>query len=355
MSLVLLLGTVNAACIGSGSPPAGPAPLAAESPGAGTAPSQVWQAKTGRRLTGSLVVVDSTIYGAGADRKVYAVDLATGQRRWASRLGGIIGGGVLVLGDTVLAATSRPEGRITALSARTGRRLWRARTGPVSAPLSLIAGTLVALTQRGDVIGMDPGSGRVRWRRKLGPARIPAVAADSGSMIVATVDSLFRLEAKDGRVAVRVRSPGAVVSRWLDRPRILVAGTTDSLVVAVDRATLLPAWQVRLDAPVLSSPAAAGDTLFAVTRRGTLYRIVGGAAPVAERVVELDWPVTAPVTVLDGLVLLGGADGTLRALHPDGREAWRLQLRWPIELGPHPLADGLLAAGGDGDLHRYRP
>ena len=36
------------------------------------------------------------------------------------------------------------------------------------------------------------------------------------------------------------------------------------------------------------------------------------------------------------------------------REAWRLQLRWPLELSPRPLADGLLVAGGDGDLHRYR-
>jgi outer membrane protein assembly factor BamB len=324
---------------------------------AGTgAPAQVWRAKAGRRLTGGLTVVDGTIYGAGADRKVYAVDLATGQRRWSSRLGGIIAGGVLVLGDTVLAATSRPEGRVTALTAANGHRLWRTRTGPVSAPLSLVGGTLVVQTQRGDVLGLDPGTGHVRWRRKLGPARVAAVAVDSGAMIVATVDSLFRVAAKDGRVAARVRSPGVVMSGWLERPGTLVAGTTDSLVVAVDRTTLAPQWQVRLDAPVLSSPAASGDTLFAVTRRGTLYRVVARAAPapVAEKVIELDWPVTAPVATLDGLVLLGGADGTLRALHPDGEEAWRLQLRWPIELGPLPLPDGLLAAGGDGDLHRYR-
>jgi outer membrane protein assembly factor BamB len=173
-------------------------------------------------------------------------------------------------------------------------------------------------------------------------------------MIVATVDSLFRLSTKDGRIAVRVRSPGAVVSPWLEQPGALVAGTTDSLVVAVNRTTLAPLWQLRLDAPVLSSPAASGDTLFAVTRRGSLYRILASAAPVARRVVELDWPVTAPVTVIDGLVLLGGADGTLRAFDPDGHEVWRLQLRWPVELSPRPLPDGLLVAGGDGDLHRYR-
>jgi outer membrane protein assembly factor BamB len=123
--------------------------------------------------------------------------------------------------------------------------------------------------------------------------------------------------------------------------------------VAVDPDSLVTRWQVALDAPVLSSPASLGDTVFAVSRRGSLYRIAPGPAPEARRVAELDWPVTAPVSIVDGQVLLGGADGTLRALRTDGSEAWRLQLRWPVEVGVLRLPDGMVAAGGDGDLHRY--
>jgi outer membrane protein assembly factor BamB len=172
-------------------------------------------------------------------------------------------------------------------------------------------------------------------------------------VIVATVDSLFRVTAGDGKVIRRARSPGAVVSPWIRHDGLLVAGTTDSLVVAVDPDSLVARWQVLLDAPVLSSPGSIGDTVFAASRRGSLYRVTPAPAPRADRVAELDWPVTAPVTILDGLILLGGADGTLRALRADGTEAWRLQLRWPVELGVVLLPDGMLAAGGDGDLHRY--
>jgi hypothetical protein len=75
---------------------------------------------------------------------------------------------------------------------------------------------------------------------------------------------------------------------------------------------------------------------------------------VPQRVVELEWPVTTPVTVVDGNLLLGGADGTLRALRPNGIEAWRIQLWRPVELSPVALTDGLIAIGGNGDLHRYR-
>ncbi|HUR92998.1 MAG TPA: PQQ-binding-like beta-propeller repeat protein [Gemmatimonadales bacterium] len=315
---------------------------------------QIWRSKPGRRYTGRVELAGETIYAGSVDRKVYAVDLATGQTRWSARLGGIIGGGVLVSGDTVYVATSRPDGRVSALDARTGHRFWRTATGPVGAPLALVDGVLVAQTQRGEIVGLEPTSGAVRWRRKLGVARVAAIPADGGSLIVATVDSLFRMGARDGKVSRRVASPGAIVSSWVEHGASLVAGTTDSLVVGVDRGDLHTRWQVALDAPVLGSPAPIGDTIFAVSRRGSLYRVSADSAPVATRVAELRWPVTSPVTTLDGLLLLGGADGTLRALHPDGGEAWRLQLQWPIELGPLPLSDGMLGIGGDGDLHRYR-
>ena len=207
------------------------APEAAVGSGGGSAgaPSQVWRAKAGRRFTGRLVLAGETIYGGGVDRKVYAVDLASGVTQWSSRLGGVIGGGVLVAGDTVFAASSRPEGKVYALEAKTGRRLWRTAIGPVSAPLALVNGVLVAETQRGVIVGLDPKLGTVRWRRKVGVARIPAVAADSGTIVVATVDSLYRIATKDGKVVLRAPSPGAIVSPWIELNGMLVAGTTDSL------------------------------------------------------------------------------------------------------------------------------
>jgi outer membrane protein assembly factor BamB len=352
LSLALLLGGVNASCTRGSAPPAGPAPLAAPEPGA--APAQVWTTKAGRRLTGRLVVEGETIYAAGVDRKVYAVDLTSGQLRWSSRLGGMVTGGVLVSGDTVYAASGRPEGRVYALDAATGQRFWRTSAGASAAPLALIGTTLIAGSNTGVVSGIDAHSGEARWRRRLGTTRVPAVAADSGMAIVATIDSIFRLDPSDGHIAVRAASPGAVVSPWVIHRGLLIAGTTDSVVVAIDPTSLRPRWRVTLDAPVLGSPAVWGDTIYAATRRGSLYRITANSAATATRLAELRWPVTAPVTLYQGLLLLGGADGLLRALRPDGTEAWRLQLRWPIDQGALPLEDGLLAVGGDGDLHRYR-
>jgi outer membrane protein assembly factor BamB len=350
-SLVLLLGSVNAACGGYRAPP--PAPLKGGTI-SGTAPTQVWAARAGRRLTGRVVLEDGHVYGAGVDRKVYAVDLESGEIRWSSRVQGLVAGGVLVSGETLFVASSRPEGRTYALDRNNGRRLWRSKTGPVGAPLALVGGTLLVPAQRGWFMALDPRDGSRRWRVKMGMARVAPVSVGGGAVVVATVDSLYRLTVADGEVSHRVPTPGTVLSPWIAHRGLLVAGTTDSQVVAISPVDLTTRWSARVDAPVLGSPAVLGDMLYVASRRGTVYRLPPGEPPIPETVVELDWPVTAPLTVANGFLLLGGADGTLRALRPDGNEAWRVQLWRPVELSPVALDDGLLAIGGNGDLHRYR-
>ena len=349
MSLALLLGSVNAGCVNFRPPPV---PLAASV--AGDAPTRVWAGRVGRRLTGKVEVRENTLYAGGMDRKVYAVDLANGDVRWSSRLSGMIVGGVLLSGDTIFVATSRPEGRIQALHKAKGKRLWRVPTHPVAAPLALIEGTLIAETQRGEVLALDPRNGKVRWRRRVGTARGPATAAGPGAVLISTTDSLFRLSLADGKITHRADAPGAVLSSWLPYHGALVAGTADSQIVSIRPADLGYNWRRTVDAPILETPATLADTLFVATRVGSLYRIDPGADPKVARVVQLGWPVTSPITTAGGQLFLGGADGTIRALRPDGSEVWRLRIWRPVELGLIPLTNGLLAIGGNGDLYRYR-
>jgi outer membrane protein assembly factor BamB len=349
LSLALLIGSVNAACINFRPPPAPLAPSVA-----GDAPTPVWTAKAGRRFTDPVKIEDNTLYGGSIDRKVYAVNLSSGEVRWSSRLPGMIVGGVLISGDTVFAASSRPQGRVSALRRSTGKQIWRVSTPPIGAPLALINGMLIALSQQGEALGVDPVGGKIKWRRRLGVARTAAVPAGNGGALVATTDSLFRLETSDGRVTHRARTPGTIVSSVLQQGDALIAGTTDSLVVSISPHDLQRHWTLRVDAPVLGSPAAVGDTLYLATRAGTLYRIESGPEPKMKTLARLDWPVTTPVTIAGRQILLGGADGVIRALRIDGTEVWRVRVWRPVELGPIPLSDGLLALGGNGDLHRLR-
>ncbi|MFL5403145.1 MAG: PQQ-binding-like beta-propeller repeat protein [Gemmatimonadales bacterium] len=347
MSLALLLGGVNAACVNFRPPPA---PVAANA----DAPVPLWTTRTGRRFSSPLEIRDNILYGGSVDRKVYAVDLGSGDVRWGRRLSGMLVGGVLLPGDTLYAATSRPEGRVYALRRANGKQIWYQSISPIAAPLALVDRVLVAQTQRGEVLGLDPGNGKIRWRRRVGVSRVAAAPAGEGGVLVATTDSLIRLTLIDGKVTHRTHSPGTIVSAWIPYPGGLVAGTTDSQVVSVDPRNLRVNWSVRLDAPVLGSPGLMGDTLFVASRLGTVYRIDPAPEPKARQIAALDWPVTAPLAIVNDKLLLGGADGTIRALRSDGSEIWRVRVWRPVEIGPVPMADGLVAIGGNGDLHRYR-
>jgi outer membrane protein assembly factor BamB len=218
----------------------------------------------------------------------------------------------------------------------------------------LIGGVLVALTQQGDVLGLDPSRGKIRWRRHVGVSRTAAVAAGEKGALVATTDSLYRVQTEDGKVTHRVTSPGTILSSWLPHGNALIAGTTDSLVVSIRPQDLQVNWTLRVDAPVLGAPAALGDTLFLASRAGTIYRLGFEPEPALKTLVRLRWPVTSPVAIAGHQILLGGADGVIRALRTDGTEVWRVRVWRPVELGPVPLDDGVLALGGNGDLHRFR-
>ncbi len=353
--LLLPLGTVNAACGGYKAPVANvrTAPVAAPQPVEGTPFRQLWVEHAGRGLTGTAARNDTILLVGGSDRRVVALDLRSGVQRWASRLQGPVSRGVLLVGDTVYAGTERPDGQVYALDLGRGSKLWDTKTGYVSSPLALAAGALVVQTRGGVTVALDPRTGAVRWRRHTGVGRAPALTADS-TILVTTLDSLFRLNPKSGRIEARRATPGAILGGWTRWNDLLLSGSTDSLLVAVDPSDLQVRWRVPLDSPVLDPPAVRGDTAWVVTRTGTVYRIpLTPAAPEAERLLALEWPATSAPVLLRGWLVLGGADGLLWGVSDTGQLAWQFRITGPLDLTPLTLPDGLVAIGGHGDIHRY--
>ena len=338
--------TVNAACANFRPPPPGVAPEAA-----GAAPAEVWSVKAGRGITDPLVVSGSTALLAGTDRVLRAISLDDARERWTRRLPGAAVGGVALRDSVLYLATQRPQGRILAVNAETGIRLWETGSGEATTGVGTAGGLVGVVNNRGYLVALDARTGRQRWARRVGLSRV-APAGTGDAFVIATQDSLLRVETTAGRTTHRRASPGAVLDGWLPSGGHLVAPTGDSLVVAIDPVTLATAWSARVDSPVMGDLAIRGDTIWAVTRIGSLYRIVEGRAA---HLASLHAPVTTGVALVGDLLLVGAADGLLRALAPDGREVWRVGLSWNITVDPVALPDGFIALGGDGDLHRFRP
>jgi outer membrane protein assembly factor BamB len=350
-SLAVLLSLVNAACLNY-RPKLQPMPE-----DAGTIPfAERWTAKAGRGASGTVAILDSVMFVGDADRRVYAIDLTTGETRWSRRLAGSVFGGVVQSGDTLYAATDRPNSRVVALRAADGEILWEHHAGKPSAPITVADGRILVPTFDGRLVGLDARTGGVVWERRLGSSRAAAVRSGADTTVFATTDSIFCLRTGDGKVVHRTASPGAVLGGWRRFGELLVAGTADSLLIGLRPRDLAIVWRVALDAAILESPAVHGDTAYVVSRSGTLYQIELGPAPrpQARVLAELHWPVTAPPVQFRQWVLVAGADGVIRAIGANGAEDWRLIMWQPVRMAPVVLEDGIVAIGGIGDFSRYQ-
>jgi outer membrane protein assembly factor BamB len=354
-SLALLVGSVNAACGGyRPEPDFTPPTLSMPVPVVNTPLTQVWSRHSVRGPSGPLAVDSLCIYVTGTDRRLTAVDLASGKNRWVVRLSGPGNAGVLRSPTLVYAATDQPGGQVHAIHPTSGGKEWTTGTGYVDVPLRLIDGQLFVMNREGTLLALDPDKGKIQWRTHLGRTRVPPVAADQQNLLVASLDSLFLVERRNGHVTAHVRSPGILVTEWVERDSQVIGVTADSAIIAVDRATLRTEWRLRVDAPVLQSPALRGDTLIVVTRIGSIYRVLLSGEPTLDRIAALDMPVTTEPVFLKNWILVGAADGDIHAIDSTGAEAWKVHVGRPVEVAPFLMNDStVFGVGAEGQLSRF--
>ena len=272
-------------------------------------------------------------------------------RQVVVRLTGIVAGGVLAPAILSSRRALGPKGGSTRSTAApgsaSGESTWA--SCPPRSPWS--ARCSWWRTSGASCSRLDPKTGARHWRRQLGDLIAP-MPVDSGDVVVATPDSLFRIATTDGAVRRRVRAPGAVVSPWIWMHGSLVAGRRTRLVVAIDPDSLTP-LEGAAGRPGHGQPRRHGRHHLRGYPPGHALPGDSRHARQGGRIVELDWPITAPVTIVHRQILLGGADGpsgpSTPAERSTGASTCGARSSWP------PAA-GRRYGGGrrHGDLHRYR-
>lgn len=349
-SLAAALGTVNVACGATRTIP--PEPLAAD-PGHPAPFTRQWLTRAGQGWVGPVAMEGGLLLGAGYDRRVVAVRLSDGKEVWDHRMAGGGAGGVQVRSDTVYAASDRPTGEVIALGGRKGSGIWRQRrTGRVAMPLLVTDSSVIVAPVGGGVLALGSADGEVRWRRPLRPAVAGPINGAPGEILVTTGDSIFRLDVTDGRVRGGIPSPVPLSAPWVTVDSGLILPGGNGVVAELTNPGLAVRWRDTLDSPILIRPTVAGDTVWVATQSGSVYQILRHA-PTPSRLFHVPSPIAAPPLSWRGLILVGMADGTLRAVDSTGAERWRIAVGSPLYTAPIPMPDGLIVLGGRGDIHRF--
>jgi outer membrane protein assembly factor BamB len=292
---------------------------------------RLWRFPTEAQVQASPAVADGLVYAATVRGTLYALDAATGAKRWERVVGRddihrawmyfspTVAGGVVYQAYTTVTG-----GGVLALDARSGAERWNGRPPSFSNWIAegspvVHDGRVYVVAHDGGVFALDAATGSQIWRTR--PAggwvhAMPAIADGrlfvgfQGGILVAldavTGDELWRYTSADpthifGRL---VGSSPAV-----DGATVFM-GFHDGHVTALDTATGARRWSYRTGGGIISSAAVSGDVVYIGSNDGTLYALdrVTGEPRWSHRIGA--WVASSPAVSGTGLVV-GAFDGNL--------------------------------------------
>ena len=319
-------------------------------------PRPLWRTDAGRAVMGSPALGETILAAGTTDRTIVLIDRASGDVLWRQRLGGTVRAGPLLDQDRLYIGTQlQPEGKVYALRLKTGKPMWEVKLGSVAAPLALDGDALFAGTEGGVVARLDAETGRIVWRRRVAGALRAGPVPAAGYLVVATTaDTLFLLSRDSGQVRKKIPTSGAVLGTPVADGGRVYFGTTEGHVLAVTVPDLGVAWDRPVGDAVYGAVALARDTLYALTRSGSLW-MIPAANPAGARSFDLNVVAVAGPTPVSGGVLVGSVAGeVLLVSTADGQVRWRAQLDGPIDEPPLVRDRELFVVAGRGDIHAYR-
>ena len=295
------------------------APTRVGSSGASAAPpvglGALWQAPLGAVMASPLLTADLAIV-ATADGRLVLLDRARGTLVHEAKLASAFESSPALLDRTLWLGTD--DGELLAVDAVDGRLLYRVKLGEVvrSSPLPQGDRVFVGAVESkaaGALVAMDARSGKPLWKRKLGPVfSSPALA--SGLVLV---------------------------------------GSDDESLHAVDAQTGALAWSRPLSARVRATPAVLGDVAVVADFKGRVAAVKTADGSVLWSQ-ELGQPVYSSAALTPALCVVGCHDGHVHGLSlASGERVFDVATGGPVVSSPTARGDHFLAASTDGQLYLF--
>lgn len=281
--------------------------------------SKCWDYKTAPDLSVSPVSDTENAYFVDVDRRLAAVDLKSGNRVWASELGGSVASNLLITNDAIVVATNVSDAPGTgssktilrSVSKHTGITGWSVEMRPFeSVSLGAINGSVVVVASSGSISTFSTSKGEAVWNKELGARVTTRPHFTSHSVILGT----------DRREVVKVDAPGgetSVVIKTKGVPTSVYSDTSGRVLAGDDR----------------------GNLTLASQDGKRIWRFRNGAR-------------ISAVTNYDSEFLATSHDNFLYKISRGGNVEWKRRLSGRIGSGPM-VADnaGLVATIGDGAVY----
>lgn len=287
----------------------------------GATGARQWDFMTDGEVESSPVIgPDGTVYVGSTSRRLYALDGATGTKKWDFLTASWIYGSPAVGADgTVYFQAS--DAKVYALDGTTGAKKWEFATGTgdkvYSTPAIGADGTVYVGSEDNNLYALDGATGAKKWAFTTG-SRVyacPAVGAD-GTVYVGSYDNkVYALNGLTGSKKWEFNAQFAVfASAAIGADGTIYVAQTQGRVFALDPVTGAKQWETTL-AGVRSSPAVGADgTVYVGADNGSLYALAGTNGAVLWQFATGGGVRSSPAIASDGTIYVGSSAGKLFAI-----------------------------------------
>jgi outer membrane protein assembly factor BamB len=226
-----------------------------------------WSFKAQDSVEGAPTIVEQTVYVGAMDRKLYALDLASGVKKWHYQAGAIkaapaVRDGAVYVGDL--------DGTFHCLDAATGKKRWSLATqGEIVSSANFYRDKIIFGSHDHHLYCVTP-DGKIEWKFKTQEKvhGSPAVVGDR--ILLAGCDqSLHVVDAATGQGLAVIPLGGHVAASAAVRAQHLYVGTMANQFLAVDWKKGAILWQFeskRGPQPFYASPAVTDELVIAGSR-----------------------------------------------------------------------------------------
>lgn len=288
-------------------------------------------------IHGTPVATEELVYIGIYSGKIYALNAATGQVRWAYPKDGSIGlvvGSPVVVGDVVYVSSS--DGRVYALNTTYGELKWKSEVldEKLWTPPLITQDAIYVSTFDGHIYSLSLGDGSLLpWSFKSDVGFISAPVFCQGTVVVGLFDnSLCAIKSGGSAPDWSFSGDSWFWAAPVAKDGIVYAACLDGKIYAINAETGKLVWEFDSEEPIVASPVQEGDLLVVVNESGNMYVFDTNARPADKkmmpiRTMSVGAEVKGSLCIHSGIVYVRGQNNVLYVLDIDkGMIDWQLPL-----------------------------
>jgi serine/threonine protein kinase len=325
-------------------------PLASAIAQSGIVP--LWVFRCEDEIRSQPLPVGKFVYVSVYDNNLYALSRSDGKFVWKyASEGGFAASPVFDSGTVYIGSE---DNNLYALNGESGRMLWNYETKePVRCTARVAQGHIFVGSDDGSLHAVNAQAGRGVWKFDAGaPIRSrPAVLEKEARVFFGCESGEFYCVDFTGQRKWVHRSKRAVTSSAIIADGLVIFGSADSSVYAVEAASGWAAWKARTHKAIVSSPAANERAIFIGSADNNLYAFDLRAGKKLWEFETGDQVASSPA-VYKSAVYFGSVDGWVYCVEAkDGKLRWKFKTEGPVISSPTVLDDVVYIGSADRNLY----